>query len=145
MDDGHDFHWKDKLHRVCRKCGMTPYEAMGYGDRIMPCRPGARGTGRTTRQMLAAPGRALYVAYGNVHYYRDLARKHGREDLKIISYRAFTIECDAHRYCGLTLPGIVMDHAIGECASLRDYNSCYALYRRLQPYIRTVAPSDEAV
>jgi hypothetical protein len=39
-DTGHDFHWNGFTH-VCGKCGKTEQAASGYGEQIMPCRPGA--------------------------------------------------------------------------------------------------------
>lgn len=95
-----------------------------------------RGTGRTTRQMLAAPQGAIYVSYGNVDYYRDLARKHGREDLKIYSDGQFTPR-DAHRFYGRTFSGIVLDHAISEFGSDKTVADVWELYNRLRPYIRS--------
>lgn len=40
LDTGHNFLWDGKQH-VCQKCNKTPKEASGYGDQIMPCRPGS--------------------------------------------------------------------------------------------------------
>ena len=68
-----------------------------------------RGTGRTTRQMLAAPIGALFVSchVGALDYDRRLARKHGREDLKIVPFSYI----NGRRYMGLKLYSVVVDHA----------------------------------
>lgn len=39
-DLGHDFNWNGFTY-VCGKCGKTERSASGYGEQIMPCRPGA--------------------------------------------------------------------------------------------------------
>ena len=67
----------------------------------------ARGTGETTRQMEAAPKGAVFVwCNGNADYPRLLARKIGRDDLQIQSPRWLE-----ERWRGITLTGVVVDHA----------------------------------
>ena len=68
-----------------------------------------RGTGRTIRQMLDAPKGAVFVSChsGSMDYDRRLARKHGREDLRIVSPEWLT----GDRWRGLSISGIVVDHA----------------------------------
>lgn len=69
-----------------------------------------RGTGRTTRQMQAAPKDAVFVwcFHGSLGYARDLARHLGRADLKIVSPSWL----ENSQYMGLTFSGIVTDHAM---------------------------------
>jgi len=68
----------------------------------------ARGDGATTRQMLAAPKGAIFVwVHGDLSYPRQLARKHGREDLEIVAPSFF----EGDRWMGRTFSGIVIDHA----------------------------------
>jgi hypothetical protein len=70
-----------------------------------------RGSGRTTRQMIAAPNNAYYVWCNNyLAWARDLARKHRREDLKIMPLSWF----QNGYYRGLDTRLIVFDHAIAE-------------------------------
>lgn len=68
-----------------------------------------RGSGRTTQQMLAAPRNAVFVwcYQGSLPYARELARKHGREDLTVVSPLRF--ETDYFR--GREISGLVLDHA----------------------------------
>jgi hypothetical protein len=68
-----------------------------------------RGTGRTTRQMQAAPPGAVFVSahHGTKGYDKELARSLRREDLLIVDPSWLTEQ----RWQGLTLPGIVIDHA----------------------------------
>jgi hypothetical protein len=67
-----------------------------------------RGTGRTTRQMLAAPQDAVFISCraARVRYDRDLAAKHGRQDLLVLAPNWLT----GWRWQGLRLTGIVVDH-----------------------------------
>lgn len=67
-----------------------------------------RGEGTTTKQMLEAPQGAVFV-WVNHHFDHPkyLAKKHGREDLRIVSPSWF----DDYRWAGLELTGIVVDHA----------------------------------
>lgn len=67
-----------------------------------------RGTRRTTKQMLDAPRDAVFVSCHAraTDYDRDLARKHGREDLKIVEPSWLD-----HGWYGKVLTGIVVDHA----------------------------------
>lgn len=67
----------------------------------------ARGEGKTTRQMEAAPKGAIFIwCNGLTEYPRLLARNIGREDLRIES-PTFLEE----RWKGLELSGVVVDHA----------------------------------
>ncbi len=66
-----------------------------------------RGNGETTRQMEAAPKWAVFVwCNGQTDYPRLLAQKIGREDLQIQS--PMWLE---ERWRGITLTGVVVDHA----------------------------------
>ena len=70
-----------------------------------------RGTGRTTRQMIAAPKDAIYVwVNGNLAYPRGVAERAARKDLKIVSPGWITNQF----WRGLELTGIVIDHAVHE-------------------------------
>lgn len=67
-----------------------------------------RGTGRTLKQMLAAPQGALFVwCNSHLEYPRNLARDNGREDLKIISIERLRNDS----LLGIELRGLVIDHA----------------------------------
>ena len=67
----------------------------------------ARGKGATTQQMEAAPKGAVFVwCNGNTDYPRLLARKIGREDLRIE-----TPAWLEGRWIGLELTGVAVDHA----------------------------------
>lgn len=69
---------------------------------------GGRQTGKTQRLMLAAPHGALFVWCNDVlHYPKELARKLGREDLRIVS--PGWLEYGGWR--GSRFPGMVQDHA----------------------------------
>ena len=78
-----------------------------------------RGTGRTTRQMLAAPQGAVFVSAhaGSVSYDKALALKHGRSDLKIVAPDWFS----GGRWTGLRLTGIVIDHATQMTEQRQEY------------------------
>ena len=66
-----------------------------------------RGTGRTSRQLQAAPPGAVFVwCNDRLAYVRDLARARGREDLKIVGLSAL----DDERLRG-GRGQIVVDHA----------------------------------
>ena len=67
-----------------------------------------RGAGHTTRQMRAAPQKAVFV-WVNHHlmYPKDLARKIGREDIEIVS-PAWLSDL---RWVGREFSGIILDHA----------------------------------
>jgi hypothetical protein len=67
-----------------------------------------RGTGRTTRQMLEAPREAVFISCNPRarDHDRHLARKLGREDLKIVERSWLD-----HGWYGKILTGIVIDHA----------------------------------
>lgn len=64
-----------------------------------------RGSGRTTRQMLAAPKDAIFICAGPSRYSKALARFLGRDDLKIYSPEVL------ERSMGLRPTGLVIDHA----------------------------------
>lgn len=66
-----------------------------------------RQSGRSTKQMISAPAGSLYVVHTfcSVSYYKELAKKNGREDLIIIApyqIRDYSI--------GRKISGIVIDH-----------------------------------
>ena len=66
-----------------------------------------RGTGRTTRQMEGAPAGALYVwCNGHLEYPKHLARKLGRDDLKIVSPEHYKVTSR-----GRDVGSVVLDHA----------------------------------
>ena len=68
----------------------------------------ARGTGETTRQMQAAPRNAVFIwCAGHTGYPQMLARKIGREDLKIVTPDWLTSD----KWRGLELTGLIVDHA----------------------------------
>lgn len=67
-----------------------------------------RGTGRTTRQMKHAKPSAIFIwCNGNLQYPKELAKKLGREDLRI--FRLSALDSDQLR--GLDYPQIIIDHA----------------------------------
>jgi len=69
----------------------------------------ARQTGQTTSQLKAAPKNAVFIwVSGATQYPRDLARKLGREDLKIVGPDWLTSD----RWRGLELSDIILDHAL---------------------------------
>jgi hypothetical protein len=66
-----------------------------------------RGTGRTTRAMLAAKQGAIYIwCNDRLNYPKDLTKKHGRGDLKVVGPSWLT----DNAWRGLKLPEIVLDH-----------------------------------
>jgi len=67
-----------------------------------------RQTGRTTRQIQAAPKRSVFVwCNGLIDYPRSLARRLGREDLEIVT----PAWLEGHAWQGRWLSGVVIDHA----------------------------------
>ena len=67
-----------------------------------------RGVGNTTRQMQAAPQKAVFIWLNHrTHYPRDLAREIGRDDLEIVSPDWLS----DRRWAGRELSGIILDHA----------------------------------
>jgi hypothetical protein len=67
-----------------------------------------RGDGTTTKQMQAAPQKAVFIWPNHwTDYPQKLARKLGREDLVIVGPNWLTDQ----RWAGRDLPGIVVDHA----------------------------------
>lgn len=76
-----------------------------------------RGTGRTTQQMLNAPHRAIFVwCVDRTDYARDLARRLGRTDLRIVSPRHLD-----ERMRGLRNMVVVIDHAARLSDRQRDF------------------------
>ena len=77
-----------------------------------------RGTGRTTRQILAAPQRAYFVAptRAAAGYTRHLAAFLRRPDIHIETPDFVTDE----RYRGLTRGSVILDHAIFDLRLLRS-------------------------
>lgn len=71
-----------------------------------------RGDGTTTKQMQAAPQGALFIWCSDDYrgYPLNLARRLGRTDLRIVGPRMLS-ERGRHRFMGLNLGGIVIDHA----------------------------------
>lgn len=68
------------------------------------------GTGRTTRQMEAAPKGALFIwCNDSLDYPRDLARRICRTDLVIVGLSA--LENGACTLRGRTFSGVGVDHA----------------------------------
>jgi len=66
-----------------------------------------RGTGRTTKQMEAAPQGSVYLwVHGDVYYPKKLAEKIGRTDLKIVGPGWLE-----NGWLGVELTGLVVDHA----------------------------------
>lgn len=83
-----------------------------------------RGSGQTSRQMIAAPIDALYIvgAGSNARYYDDLRRHLGRGDLRIENISR--VVDGGHRiYLGSLIGGLVIDHAV----MLSDHD-CSALH-----------------
>ena len=77
-----------------------------------------RGTGRTTRQMLAAPLSAHFIWHNNeLSVPKELARFLGREDLRIVG-PSWLDNCR-----GLRPTGVVLDH----WAKLDERRAC--IYR----------------
>lgn len=74
-----------------------------------------RGTGRSTKQIQAAPSGAFYAAnLGSVSYLQTLAKKNGREDLKIIPIRTIIkTTLGVNKY-------IVADHAASAGLNKRE-------------------------
>lgn len=67
-----------------------------------------RQTGITTKQMKEAPDGAVYIwCNGHLDYPNHLAKAIGRSDIKVCS--PFCL--DTHRFMGVTLAGVVLDHA----------------------------------
>jgi len=65
-------------------------------------------TGASTQQMQKAPVGAVYIwANRALTYPKNLARRIGRDDLKIVSPEWL----DSSRYQGYELTGVVVDHA----------------------------------
>jgi len=67
-----------------------------------------RGSGRTTKQMEGAPQNSVFVwVNGHTKYPERLAKKIGRDDLKIVT--PYWLESNAWRGCRFT--GVAVDHA----------------------------------
>lgn len=85
-----------------------------------------RGTGRTTKQMQAAPLNAVFV-WCNQHldYPKKLARRIGRDDLKIVAPNWLD-----DRWMGVEILGLVIDHAAFDMLTQRQQDMIpYALTR----------------
>lgn len=88
----------------------------------------ARGDGKTTRQMRAAPNGALFVWVNSaLHYPRTLAIRLERTDLEIVS--PFDLEHDRMR--GKTWPAIVIDHAAD--LTFRQWDGLKRLKAQIRP------------
>lgn len=90
-----------------------------------------RGTGRTTRQIQAAPKGAIFVWVnsGSIQYARDLAASLGRSDLTIVSPSWL----EERRFMGLELTGLIADHALELNSRLME------VYRQAHFRVRSVA------
>lgn len=90
-------------------------------------RPELRGTGRTTKQMKAAPQGAVFVWCNNhLDYPRRLAEKLGRGDLQIVG--PMWLEYAGH-WLGSTFTDIIVDHAAQLSEGTRD--GCYLIRMRI--------------
>lgn len=70
---------------------------------------GDRGTGRTRRQLLAAPNRSMFVwCSEDIWYPRMLAHDIGRTDILIIA--PSRLECPP-TFQGIRFASVVLDHA----------------------------------
>jgi hypothetical protein len=98
-----------------------------------------RGTGRTTKQILAAPENAVYVwpVSGSMYYIKYLVLDLGRADLKIVSLEHFCT--NYHR--GLRAP-VVVDHACWQHASDRTISELYRIldYRDSRGLVTHLTP-----
>ena len=88
-----------------------------------------RQTGRSTRQLLAAPSGAYYVvpSLSARAYYRDLAHRFGRQDLQLVTPSFFDRDWRAS-----ILP-VVVDHAAHDLMTPEqrsNYLACCADRRR---------------
>lgn len=88
-----------------------------------------RGTGRSTRQMQAAPIGAHVVVLHQIHvaYSRRLAERIGREDLKIVPLTFL----DDNRWRGLKFAGLIVDHACFEYPAIGEREAEQRYRRRL--------------
>jgi hypothetical protein len=78
-------------------------------DVALEANKGDRRTGRTTKQMQAAPKGAIFVwCNGGTHYPKELAKKIGRPDLDVVALDALN---DPMRFRGKQISAIVLDHA----------------------------------
>jgi hypothetical protein len=88
--------------------------------------------------MLAQPQGALYVIMGARGYYIDLAKKHGREDLTIVSW--VELVTAYHRWIGVRLSAVYLDHSIAECLTDDNYGRIYRVIELMRPFLG--APSE---
>ena len=90
-----------------------------------------RGTGRTSRQLMAAPRGAVFVCATWRHrdYVRQLAAHLGRGDLIVITRHTVMETCAAHGW-----PQLVLDHSFGEVPNYRLRG--YALDGIIQAKVR---------
>lgn len=79
----------------------------------------SRGSGRTTKQMQDAAHKSAFIVVGNKNYYRDLAKKHGREDLYILDMTNLRNK-DYYRFAGLALGSVILDHDVIERCFITD-------------------------
>lgn len=95
---------------------------------------GGRQSGRTTQAMQAAPRDAVFV-WCNHHldYPKDLARKLGRDDLKIVSPSWLT----DRRWVGLELSALQLDHAAFEHFTYEQWRMYREATVRVRPVSRT--------
>lgn len=82
--------------------------------------PEERGTGRTTRQILAAPPGAVYVwpAYQSLSWVKSLGKRLEREDLLMVS-RSWL---EPRNWLGKEFSAIILDHATREVLTPREWN-----------------------
>lgn len=91
-----------------RFCGTTHWQQRNMADTENPT---LRQSGRTTRQMLAAPQQAVYVwVSSQLLYPRRLAEHLGRKDLWVVAPTWLT----PSRVYGYRPPVVVVDHAVHE-------------------------------
>lgn len=79
---------------------------------------GLRGSGRTTAQLLAIkPGGVFIWCNDLIHYPKALAKKLGREDIKI--YPLCNLE-NTHKFVGMKVSEIIVDHAATLTPKIRE-------------------------
>lgn len=98
---------------------------------------GGRQSGRTTREMQAAPKGAVFVWVSHhIDYPRDLAHKLGRYDLKIVGPEWLT----DRRWMGLELSGIQLDHAAQEIMTREQWREYQNAITRVRTAVSRGAP-----
>lgn len=68
-----------------------------------------RGSGRTTRQLLALPQGGWYFYYGSDLYYKNLCRELNRTDIILKPYTDLRYP---HKFHGWEITGFDIDHAV---------------------------------